>query len=106
MKKILKKKKILFPLIFFSELTIIVLIAIIFNFETENSLYGVISIYILFGTFVWFLIRIIKDHKSDFCNKKILFTEIPVLWGIYFVTALLILILIVIAPFAIIYLFS
>lgn len=71
MKKILKKKRILFPLIFLGELAIFITIAIIFDLETNNSLYGVIFAYILFGTFVWFLIKIIKNHKTKLSTIKI-----------------------------------
>lgn len=61
--KLLTKKRILFPVIFVFELIGIIIIAVIFNFETNNSLYGSIGVTILFSTIIAFLFKIIHDYK-------------------------------------------
>jgi len=65
------------------ELLIFIAIAIIFNVNTKNSLYGTICVYILFGTLSWFLLKIVKDHKNELSNIKIPLFELPILWMIY-----------------------
>ena len=96
MRKRLKQKKVLFPLIFLAELIVIVTIANIFDLETDNTLYGGVSVCILGITIILFLVRIIKDHK-----KELAATRIPIIGGsalieIYFITGLLIFLLAII----------
>jgi len=105
-KNALKKKRVLFPLILFFELAIITIIARVFSFETENSLYGLISAYIIFITFVVFIFMIIKDHKVKLVSTKIPYIDISVLWVFYFAMVLIIFILVIIAPLALMDLFG
>ena len=93
MKKILNQKKVLFPLIFVTELVILIVIANIFDLETDNTLYGAAFAYILFITIIWFLIRIIKDHKKELSVMVIPLYKTSVLHFLYFLTGLLIAIL-------------
>ena len=68
--KTLKKKKVLFPIIFFLEIFLIVQIANIFEIETANSLYGGIVMIIINCTVLIFVIKIIKDHKTYLSEVK------------------------------------
>ena len=96
MKNMLKKKRVLFPLIFLGELAIVIIIAIIFDLEMGNSLYGDVTVSITFATFVWFLFRIIKDHKAELSKMRIpLFEFLSVLGWIYFAIVIMIIGLIV-----------
>ena len=97
MREKFKQKRILFPLIFLSQFVTLTVIARIFGLETENSLYGDISIFIMFSTFGWFLFRIIKDHKQYLISKNMPFDGYPVLWMIYFAIFIIIVGLIYIA---------
>ena len=101
-KDVIKKKRVLFPLIFLGELGVLIAVANIFSLETDNTLYGLIFVYILFITIVVFLIRIIKDHKNELSTIKLPLSGGSVLWSLYFITALIILILIIMLPFALI----
>ena len=97
MRNLLKKKRVLFPLIFLGELAIVIIIAIIFDLETGNSLYGEISSSIMFATFVWFLFRIAKDHKTKLSAIKIPLFEISVIWVIYYAIAIIVIVSIIIS---------
>ena len=90
MKEMLKQKRVLFPIIFCAELVLILSIASIFNLETDNTLFGGIAIYVIFCTLVWFLIRIIKDHKIQLSTMKIPLYGFNVLNYLYFIIALII----------------
>ena len=98
-KEIIKKKKILFPIIFLGELVVLTAVAIIFDLEINNTLYGLIFVYILFITIVIFLIKIIKDHKLELSTMKLPLFGDSVLRVLYFATALIIFILIAILAF-------
>jgi len=89
-KKILKQKKILFPFIFLVELAILIAIAIIFNLETDNSLYGAVFAFVIWGTFLWFLIKIVKDHKTKLSTVKIPLFGISSTWLFYLAIAAII----------------
>ncbi|MCL2457013.1 MAG: hypothetical protein FWD19_05650 [Defluviitaleaceae bacterium] len=74
-KNLFKKKRVLFPLIFFGEIIIVLVIGEIFNLETNNSPLGAVYAYVMGFTLLGFIFKILKDHKSEISNMKI-----P-LWG-------------------------
>jgi len=92
--KYMLKKRVLFPLIFASELVILIAIANIFGLETENTLYGAVFVFIIFATFIGFLLKIVKDHKDELATMKIPFITSSALKHIYFLIALTTVILI------------
>jgi len=83
MKNFLKKKRFLFPFIFIIQIVLFVLIANIFNLETGNSIVGMIYYFMMVVAVLWFLLRIIKDHKT-----KLSETKLP-LFGVFGITALI-----------------
>ena len=95
MKVMLKKKRFLYPLIFFLELMILMTISNVFEIETGNtSLYALISQYILIGTLIWFSINIVKEHKEELRNVMFELLQLPIaLYCIYFWIGILILVL-------------
>jgi len=101
MRKIITKKRFLFPIIFLGEFVALSVIANIFGFETSNSLYALIAIYILFSTLVVFLIIIVREHKTELAGMKIPFASKSVLWDLYFVIGLTIVALIILLPLTI-----
>ena len=88
-KQQLKKKRFLFPLIFLGWIAIVSIIANVFGLETENTMFGGISVLVMFSTCIWFLIKTIKDHKAKLATVRIPFYGVTVLTGLYFITALL-----------------
>ena len=89
MKRFLKYKVFLYPIILLVEYAILLKIAHIFNFETQNSLYAGFSLLVLFSTFIYFLFRIAKDYKDKLMTIKIPFYRISALVGIYCIIAFL-----------------
>ena len=74
------KKIILYPLIFASEVLLLVLIAKVFNLKTSNSLYGRIGVCVMFSTLSVFLLKIIKDYKGNYPDLiKLLYFPIALL---------------------------
>jgi len=88
------KKRILFPLVFFSEIAIVIIIAKIFGLETENSLLGWIYAFVMVLTIIWFLIKIIIDHKAKLSTAKVPLLGTSVIVNLYFIIALLIIALV------------
>jgi len=64
------KKRILYPLIIVIEFVLLIIIANIFGFETENSIYALIAINTIFYTIVGFLIKILYDYKRKNPKEK------------------------------------
>jgi len=89
MKDIIKKKRVLFPLIFFGEIIIIAVIAKIFDLETSNSPLGIIYAYIMDFTLIGFLIKIRKDYKSTIAKMEMP-ARLIVLGWFYFLMFILI----------------
>ena len=101
MKILIKKKRFLFPLIFLGELTVIITVVSIFNLETHNSFFALISVYTLFSTLAYFLIRIRRDHKEELYAIKLPFFLSSSASGfVLFVTIILVGLLIGMLPFA------
>jgi len=90
MKQMIKKKKVSFPLIFFGQIIIFIAIANIFGLETGNSLLGGIYAVIMFFTLMWFLIKIIKDHKTELNRVTVPLIGISIIWVLYLAIASLI----------------
>ena len=59
-----KQKRFLYPSALVLQISAVLLIGHLFGLETANSLLGLIWAYIFFGTIVYFLIKIIKEHKA------------------------------------------
>ena len=62
--KFLVKKTILFIMLFWSQFAVLMIIARIFDLDTGNSLYGLISVSVLFVSIVVFLLRIIRAYRD------------------------------------------
>jgi len=101
-KQMLKKKRILFPLIFFGEIAITIIIAHVFGLETSNSPLGAVFSFVMGFTFIIFLLKIIKDHKAELIAIRIPFIEISIIWVLYLALAQIIL-AVVLLPFLIIF---
>ena len=76
MKKTIMKKRVLYPLVFFGELAIVMLIARIFDLETENSLYGGICATLMALTIMVFFIKIIQEYKTKYPWVNVLYFPI------------------------------
>ena len=87
MKRLLKRKRVLFPIIFFGQIVIFILIAIIFGLETENSPLGTVYAYTLIVTLIGFCVKIIKDHKIRLTEFKMPIFPISALSLLYFAVA-------------------
>lgn len=94
LKEALKKKKILFPLISIVQLVILVTIANVFDLETEDTLFGGVFVLVVFGTFIGFLIKIIRDHGDELSKMKMPpfmnLAETSVLTNLYFLLSIII----------------
>jgi hypothetical protein len=80
----------LFPLIFWGEFYIAILIAELFNLETQNSLFADIYGIVVFSTLIVFFVKIIKDHKAELSDKKFPIIGIKMIGIIYFVFGIVI----------------
>jgi len=91
MKKLLKKKRFLYPLILIGQIMIVAIVAAVFDLETYNSVLGVIYTYTLLITLICFVVVIIRDHKVTLFNIKVPYFEIPiVLWLLYLTLVMLV----------------
>jgi len=86
----LKKKRVLFPLMFFSHLAVFVAIALIFNLETHNSVLGVIYAYTMGFMVIGFLIKILKDHKKQILDADVFLWSEHVIMLFYVAIAVII----------------
>ena len=94
MKDFLKRKRILFPLIFFGQIAIVAIISLIFELETDNSPLGVAYAYIMGFTVIWFATKIIKEHKTELIDKKVPFMgQLTILGMLYTLIAVMIFVL-------------
>jgi len=79
----LKKKRVLFPLIFFGQLAVFIAIAIIFNLETHNSVLGAIYGYTMCFTIIGFIIKFLKDHKKQILDADVVLLSVFAVWLLY-----------------------
>jgi len=83
MKRILRKKRFLFPIIFFAQILIAAVVGIVFELETTNSPLGATYAVVMVVTIIYFLVKIIKDHKTVLTDVKIPFLGLSVIWILY-----------------------
>jgi hypothetical protein len=94
MKNIIKKKRVLFPIIFFGEIAIVAVIAIIFDLETGDSPLGVAYAYVMAFTLMGFVLKILKDHKTELSNMELPFVG-SIIWMLYTVFIVIIFVLVI-----------
>ena len=73
------KKTILYPLIFFAEVLALIVIAKIFDLQTNDSLYGCISACVMFLTIAAFMFKIIQNFQIRYPVVKLLYFPIVLL---------------------------
>jgi len=81
-------------LILMVELVVFITIAYVFDFETENSLFGAIAIYTIVGTLIGFLVKIIKDHKRELSLMKMPVMGYSVLFNLYFLISIILIVMV------------
>jgi len=86
---LIKKKRIMFPLIFFGQIGLIAAIANAFDLETANSPLGMIYAFIMCCTLICFLVKILKDHRAWVSVTKIPFFGFFVKEMLYLAMAIL-----------------
>ena len=69
-KDLLKKKRVLFPVIFLSEIVVFILLAAILDLEFRTSLLRIIYVLIICYTLTGFSNEIIKDYRARLVEKK------------------------------------
>ena len=90
MRGILKRKRVLFPLILLGESAIFITIAIVFNLGMSNSIFNAVNAFVMNFTVAIFLAKIIKDHKTELSTIKFPgfgFFDTSVLVMLYFFAA-------------------
>jgi len=81
-KELLKKKRVLFPVIFFSEIVVFILLAAILDLEFRTSLLRIVYVMIMCFTLTGFLNEIIKDYRARLVAIKIPFIKTHIRLGV------------------------
>ena len=96
-KELLKKKRVLFPVIFFSEIALFILLAAILDLEFRTSWLRMVYVLTIIFTLINFSYAIIKDYRAKLVAKETpyvkIYTRMAVLYSLVDIHIILIVIL-------------
>jgi len=96
-KELLKKKRVLFPVIFLSEIVVFILLAAILDLEFRTSLLRIVYVMTMCATLADFSYEIIKDYRARLVEKKTpyvkIYTRMAVLFSVDIIIFLIVVLL-------------
>jgi len=90
MKNLLKRKRVLFPIIFFGQILVFILLSAVFSYEFEDTTLNLVPTFAMLATFIWFLLKVSRDYKEKLSSIKIPPFNIPIVALFYLVVVILI----------------